>query len=287
MEYKRINISDWKKIKDEGSSEVYFHNVDKSLMLILFNDKKITSRIAFNELNYSQHADKCGIPTPIGRDVVIANGKIGIIYQRFNDKVSYTNLFKTNRGNLIQVAEMFTKQLKELHQKKCDIKFFPNIKDVIIHGINENKSLKDEIKHKLIKFVFELGDEETCVHGLPNTESIFISEGKSYWINLIGFSYGNPWYDIGGIYFTYKSLLGRFLLRKYPHINIFRLNNFWKQFVYFYTGDSSEDNYKSFTLKAKKVSILYAIYIMNVEHYSGFKAFVINLLIKNLLRSFK
>ena len=287
MEYKKINLSYCKKIGEGATADSYFHKNDPSLMLKLFTGKVTTSRYAFKEVKSSQHVEKCGIATPKAHDVVIANGKIGIVYQRINNKVSYSRLIADNKGNLIQVAEMFVKELKELHSKKCDTQFFPGIKDVVIHAIKENKSINKDIKSKLLSFVEVLGDSDMCLHGDPHTGNLIIADGKSYWIDLGAFTHGNPWYDIGGVYFFYKSLMGRLISSKFLHMNVFTLNNFWKQFVYFYTGDSTEENYKVFTLKARKCATLFMLYTMSNEHYAGFKALIANFIIKNLSRSFK
>lgn len=287
MDYKKIDLIDWVRTGEGATAISYFHRKDPNLMLKLFTGEVTTSRYAFKELKFAQHVEKCGISTPKAYDVVVAEGKIGIIYQRINNKVSYSRIIADDNSKLKEVCDNFVKELKLLHSKRCDTEYFVGIKDIVTQSIVGNKLFGKRAKERLLKFVKELGDSDNCLHGDPHTGNIITAEGKNYWIDLGAFTHGSPWYDIGGIYFFYKLFAGRMISRKFLHMNMRTLKKFWDQFVISYTGYTSKDKIKEFNKKARKACVLFTIYTMDIEHYTGFKAIVASLLAKDLSLSVK
>lgn len=287
MEYKKIDLNDWERTGEGATALSFFHKTNPNLMLKLFTGEVTTSRYALKEMKFAQHVEKCGISTPKAYDVVIADGKIGIIYQRITGKVSYSRLIADHPMDINHVATMFVRELKLLHSKKCDTAYFVGIKDIVTQAINGNKLFGKRTKKKLLSFVEELGDSDMCLHGDAHTGNVIVADGKSYWIDLGAFTHGNPWYDIGGVYFFYRLFFGRLISRKFLHMNMRTLKEFWQYFVYAYTGDRSEENFKAFTKKARKACVLFTIYTMDIEHYTGFKGLLASLLVKDLSLRFK
>jgi len=287
MDYKKIDLNDWVRSGEGATAMSFFHKTDPTLMLKLFTGEVTTSRYAFKELKYSQHVEACGIQTPKAYDVVIAEGKLGIVYQRIYNKVSYSRIIADNPNNMNIVADMFVKELKELHSKKCDTEFFPGIKDIVTHSINGNKTFTKRMKYRLLNFVEELGDSDCCLHGDPHTGNLILADKKTYWIDLGAFTHGNPWYDIGGVYFFYKFFMGRLISKGFLHMNLKQLKQFWNQFVIDYIGKDDKTSIKEFEKKARKACLLFAIYTMDVEHYTGFTAFLASFIIGHLSLSMR
>ena len=283
MDYRQININDWVKQGEGGTATSYYHKTDNTIMLKLFTGNVTSANYALKELRFSQNVAACGISTPKALEVVkTAEGKIGVIYERITNKISFSRLCVDNPEKIEEYAAIFADELKALHQIQCNTGFFPSVKTTITACIEANKVFRGPIKEKLLAFVDELGEETTCLHGDPHSGNIIDSDGKRIWIDLGAFGFGSPWYDIGAVYFFYYDVIGVQIAKPLLHMNSKQLKRFWKQFVYTYSGCKTEEEYTQFAEKARKSCLLFSIYTMDVEHYHGVTAFLASVVIKHL-----
>lgn len=280
MEYKLINLNDWIKKGEGGTASSYYHKTDDSLMLKLFTKKASKTGYALREYEFSKNVTGCGISTPKALEVVKTNDeRNGVIYERIADKVSFSRLCVDNPNDIEKYAAIFADELKKIHKTKCNVQFFSSVKNIVTKCVEENKVFNKVTKTNLLDFIDELGECDTCLHGDPHSGNIIDSNGDLTWIDLGAFCYGSPWYDIGGVYFFYCDLVGIQFSKKLLHMKEKELQRFWKQFAYTYSGAKTEKEYIDFMTKAKKASLLFAIYTMDVENHKGLTAFVDSLLI--------
>lgn len=270
MEYRLINLDDWIKKGEGGTASSFYHKNDETIMLKLFNDNASKQNYAEREYEFSQNVVKCGISTPKALEIVkTSDGKLGVIYERIADKVSFSRLCADNPDDIEKYAKIFAEELKKIHKTECNTKFFSSVKEIVTKCIEKNKIFNKSTKNKLLDFVSVLGDASTCVHGDAHSGNIIDSRGNITWIDLGAFCYGSPWYDIGGVYFFYVDFVGIQFSKKLLHMNVKQLKRFWVAFAHAYSESKTEDDYINFTEKAKKAALLFAIYTMDVEHHKG------------------
>lgn len=288
MEYKIININDWTQTGEGGTATSYFHKNDENIMVKLFSANVTKYNYAIREFEFANNVIKLGISTPKAIELVkTGDGLTGVIYERIKNKISFSRLCADNPNDIEKYATIFATELKKIHNTKCDTSFFTSIRDIVIKSINNNKIFSKNIKNKILDFVNEIGDTDTCIHGDPHSGNIVDSNGKLSWIDLGAFGYGSPWYDIGGVYFFYIDFIGIQFSKKLLHMNKNQLKRFYKQFVYTYADCKTEDDFIKFTEKAKKAAILFAIYTMNVEHHKDIDLLFDSILIIKRVLSWK
>lgn len=128
----------------------------------------------------------------------------------------------------------------------------------------------------------ELGDEKVCIHGDAHSGNLIKANDTNYWIDLGAFTYGSPWYDIGGVYFFYKLALGKIISKDILHMNGGQLNRFYNAFVRAYAGTDDKSEIERFNRNARRACLLFSIYTIDVEHYTGLANIFASIVIRDL-----
>ena len=142
---------------------------------------------------------------------------------------------------------------KQLHSVKPQPGLFPQAKDQYIQGIQKNPFLTQEEQIGLERFIRNLPDAQTALHGdLHFGNAIFSDKGKKYFIDLSEFCIGTPLFDIGICYLQSKLIPDEMVQELY-HMNKPLAIKFWNAFVKAYFGpdaqtDSIEETVKPYAL---------------------------------------
>lgn len=282
MDIKEINLDDWYQSGEGATAISYFNKNDDSLMLKLFTGTVTASNYAYREFEFSKHVEACNVKTPKAIEIVSANGQLGIIYERIKDKVSFSKLCHDNPDKIEEYATEFAKELLKLHSLKCDSEFFTGINETVSRCISSSKVYHHLSKKRLFSFMDELGDEQVCIHGDAHSGNLIKANDTDYWIDLGAFTFGSHWYDIGGVYFFYKLALGKIISKDILHMNGRQLNRFYDAFVRAYLGSDDKEQIKTFNKKARRACLLFSIYTIDVEHYTGLANIFASIVIRDL-----
>ena len=234
MEALKISLDDYILSGGGANGESFDHKTDPSVMLKLYFPGKIQQPL--DEMKLARKVYDLGIPTPEpGEYVVTEDGRYGIRFHRIIGKKSYSRATADSPEKVAFYAEDFAKMCLRLHQTHVDTAVFENVKDRYYRHLEENPFFTKEEKDKIGKFIADVPDEDTAVHGdLQYSNAIFVGDQK-YFIDLGDFCYGNHLFDVAMVYLC-TCLDGEDFIKETFHMSKALAIEFWRQFAPVYFG---------------------------------------------------
>lgn len=234
MEAIKITLNDYILSGGGANGESYDHKTDPSVMLKLYFPGKIQQPL--DEMMLAKKVYAMGIPTPEpGEYVVTEDGRYGIRFKRILGKTSYSRATGDHPEKVQQYAEEFAMMCKQLHAIHIDTTQFENVKDRYYRLLNENPFFTAEEKEKLRKFIADVPEEETAIHGdLQFSNAIFVGDQR-YFIDLGDFCYGNHLFDVGMVYLCCVINDEAFIKETF-HMDKATSIKFWEYFAPAYFG---------------------------------------------------
>jgi len=234
MDATKISLDDYVLSGGGYNGESYDHKTDPSVMLKLYRPGKIQQPL--DEIKLARKVYEMGIPTPEPGDFVVTeDGRYGIRFRRIHDKVSYSRASGDHPEKVQQYAEDFAELCLQLHNTHVDTTQFDNVKERYYRLLAENPFFTTSEKDKIGKFIADVPDTDTAIHGdLQFANAIFTSD-KRYFIDLGDFCYGYPLFDVGMLYLCCILDGGEYLL-EYFHMNKPTAIKFWEYFALAYFG---------------------------------------------------
>ena len=234
MEAIKISMDDYVLFGGGFNGKSYDHKTDPTMMLKLYHPGKIQQPL--DEMKLAQKVYSMGISTPEpGEYVVTEDGRYGIRFHRIPGKVSYSRATGDHPEKVQQYAEEFAEMCLQLHSTHIDTAQFENVKDRYFRLLTENPFFTTNEKDKLGKFINDVPDTDTAIHGdLQFSNAIFAGD-KRYFIDLGDFCYGHPLFDVGMMYLC-CILDGEDYIYEYFHMHKETAVKFWEAFAQAYFG---------------------------------------------------
>lgn len=236
MEATKISLDDYVLAGGGANGESYNHKTDPSVVLKLYFPGKIQQPL--DELLLARKVYEIGVPTPEpGEYVVTEDGRYGILFHRIRGKKSYSRATGDNPALVGEYAAEFAGMCRRLHSTRLDTTQFENVKNRYYRLLRENPFFTAEEKEKLHRFIEEVPDEDTAIHGdLQFSNAIFVGDER-YFIDLGDFCYGNHLFDVGMVYLCCK-LNGEAFIQETFHMDKPTAIRFWEAFVPAYFGNN-------------------------------------------------
>ena len=270
--FDNTTIEDWVPFGDGATSTCYYHKTVPGVMLKFFDQGRTESDYAELEYGLSNAVASMAVSTPRAIRTVSIGGKTGIIYERIVPKISVSRLCIDNPDKFDEFVCRFSIECKKLHSTPCTAHSIASRKQQVVRALDSNGGLSQKSKRFLLDLADSVEDTRTCLHGDMQSGNL-VSNGKDYfWIDLGAFAWGNPMFDIGGMYFFYKSRLGQMLYGKIFHMNKAELTRFWDVFAKEYSGG----NGAAFGIEASKWSLLFIVYTLSIESFSKIERMIVN-----------
>lgn len=234
MEALKISLNDYVLSGGGANGESYDHKTDPSVMLKLYFSGKIQQPL--DEMLLARKVYAAGIPTPEpGEYVVTEDGRYGIRFKRILGKKSYARAIGDNPDNVQQYAQDFAQMCIKLHQVHIDTAEFENVKERYYRLLEENPFFTKAEKDKIAKFISDVPDEDTAVHGdLQFGNAIFVGNER-YFIDLGDFCYGNHLFDVAMVYLC-SCISDEAFIQEAFHMPKSVSRRFWDYFVPAYFG---------------------------------------------------
>lgn len=234
MEAIKITLDDYVLSGGGFNGESYDHKSDPSTMLKLYFPGKIQQPL--DEMMLARKVYDLGIPSPKPGDYVVTeDGRYGIRFHRILGKKSYSRATGDDPANVEKYAVEFAQMCKLLHSTHVDVTQFENVKDRYMRLLEQNPFFTSREKDKLGKFIADVPDEDTAIHGdLQFSNAIFAGD-KKYFIDLGDFCYGNHMFDVGMVYLC-CCLDGEDFIRETFHMSKALAGEFWEYFAPEYFG---------------------------------------------------
>lgn len=234
MEAIPISLNDYTLSGGGANGESYDHKTDPSVMLKLYFPGKIQQPL--DEMLLARKVYALGIPTPEpGEYVVTEDGRYGIRFKRILGKTSYSRATGDHPEKVQQYADEFARMCLQLHATHIDTSKFENVKDRYYRLLKENPFFTPEEKEKLRRFIANVPDEDTAIHGdLQFSNAIFAGDQR-YFIDLGDFCYGNHLFDVGMVYLC-CVLSDEAFIKETFHMDKATSIKFWECFAPAYFG---------------------------------------------------
>ena len=177
-----------------------------------------------------------GIPTPEpGEYVVTEDGRYGIRFRRISGKVSFSRATGDHPEKVQQYAEEFAQMCLQLHATHVDTTQFESVKKRYYRLLAENPFFTMSEKDKLGKFIADVPDTDTAIHGDLQFSNAIFTDNQRYFIDLGDFCYGNPLFDVGMVYLC-CCLSKESFIRETFHMDKATSIRFWECFAPAYFG---------------------------------------------------
>ena len=235
MEAVRISLDDYVLSGGGANGESYDHKTDPSVMLKLYFPGKIQQPL--DEMKLARKVYDMGIQTPEPGDYVVTDdGRYGIRFRRILGKKSYSRATADAPEKVAQYASEFAMMCKQLHATHVDTQQFENVKERFYRMLKENPFFTPLEKDRLERFIADVPDEDTAIHGdLQYSNAIFVGD-RRYFIDLGDFCWGNHWFDVAMVYLC-CCLSEEAFIQETFHMPKALAIRFWECFVPAYFGN--------------------------------------------------
>lgn len=234
MEAIKISLDDYVLFGEGFNGESYDHKTDPTMMLKLYHPGKIQQ--PRDEMMLARKVYNMGIPTPKpGEYVVTEDGRYGIRFRRIPGKVSYARATGDHPEKVQQYAEEFAEMCLQLHSTHVDTTQFESVKERYYRLLTENPFFTTGEKDKIGKFIADVADTDTAIHGDLQFSNAIFTGNKRYFIDLGDFCYGYPLFDVGMLYLC-CILDGEEYISEYFHMHKETAVQFWEAFAQVYYG---------------------------------------------------
>ena len=234
MEAIKIKLDDYVLTGGGFNGESYDHKTEPDVMLKLYFPGKIQQPL--DEMLLARKVYDMGIPTPEPGDYVVTeDGRYGIRFRRIAGKVSYARATGDHPEKVGQYAAEFAQMCLQLHGTHVDTHEFENVKERYLRLLDENPFFTHTEKDKLARFILDVPETDTAIHGDLQFGNAIFAGDKRYFIDLGDFCYGDPKFDLGMLYLCCKLDEGPFLEETF-HMTRETAVRFWDAFVPAYFG---------------------------------------------------
>ena len=286
MNYKQINLNDW-ELQGEGAfGESYFSKTDSSIMLKLMKPEGRKEDI-IAEFENSRKIASVGFKTPAAIELVeeSQSGRLGIIYEKVQEKISFTRMIHDNPSDLPRIAQIHAEEAKKFHGINCDPTQFLCYKETIRKAIPKLFTFK---KYKdILKAAIELvPDSHGCLQYDFQPGNIVHSNktGENYWIDMGDFGYGHYLFDIAFLYMFTNILCTKKSVQQIFHMTEQQLRDYWVEFTAAYFGRSIQPD----EMFGKKIRLHLAMAVTIKYHMipapGPIKYLILNIMLRNALK---
>lgn len=145
-----------------------------------------------------------GIPTAIPYDIVKVGNSYGSVFELLDCK-ALDKCVKEGE-DISSLAKLCVNVLKKMHSTELNTNELPNKKDLILETAEYcKKYLNSDIYDKLIKFIKNIPDKNTLIHGDFQIKNLMKQGDELLLIDMDKLSIGNPIFEFGAMYATYKA----------------------------------------------------------------------------------
>ena len=230
-----VDMADYEESGDGFTAISYNHKGGDKMMKLYAPFIPLAEPL--RELNVAWNLRDAGLNIPGALRLVTDGKRIGVEFERIHPKKSFARAISQEPDKLEQYALEFARECKKLHATPCDTKLFRPAGDRFRDALQKTTAFDDSEKAKISAFIDSVPPATTCIHGDMHIGNVITNGEKNFWIDLSAFSYGNPLFDLGMLYFVCHGQSDE-LSQKLFHVSSAQMLKVWETFVPEYFGSS-------------------------------------------------
>lgn len=224
-----------------------------------------TSMVDINrERELSKKAFVLGLPTAIALDTVKVGDQYGTVFELLN-AASCVNYVKESQKNLDDFCDKAVATLKKIHSTVCNDKSLPDMKASHLKYVDNIRIfLSDEEYAKLKKFIEDIPDAKTLIHGDFHLKNQLLVGDQLMLIDMDTLCTGNPIFEIASVcnsYFEFGEIR-REAIEDFLGISLETANYLWKNISRKYYSNLNDKQYQHAIDKARLVGCIRALHYL-------------------------
>jgi len=224
-----------------------------------------TSMVDINrERELSKKAFVLGLPTAIALDTVKVGDQYGTVFELLN-AASCVNYVKESQKNLDDFCDKAVATLKKIHSTVCNDKSLPDMKASHLKYVDNIRIfLSDEEYLKLKKFIEDIPDAKTLIHGDFHLKNQLLVGDQLMLIDMDTLCTGNPIFEIASVCNSYYEFgeIRREAIEDFLGISLETANCLWKNISRKYYSDLNDKQYQHAIDKARLVGCIRALHYL-------------------------
>ncbi len=179
-----------KPIANGRNSEVYPWG--NGWILKLFRDRSATERVEY-EARIARIVQAAGLPSPAVGEVIVVNGRPGLIYERLEGPCMLEKL-KAQPWTLFASARLFAKLHTSMHA--CVIHELPSLQEHLENQIRAAETLPPNIKEAVLRTLHKKSDGDRLCHGDFHPNNVLMTTRGPIIIDWVDATRGNLLADV-------------------------------------------------------------------------------------------
>lgn len=266
MEYKEINLKEWKLKGGGKEGESYINKKNPDKLLKLYHEH-IDYREAEHELELAKLAYSLGIPTPAPGEMVSCGKRKGITFNNIPNKRSICRVMAEEPKRIKEMAQLVAEYARNLHQMKVELPegvVLEDYRDFILDRCDKD-NMPAKIREGIKRIVREAPSPYCLNHGDLHFGNLITNGENTYFIDMGRFKYGTIEFELSTLYCVcFKA--PNIIMKLNFHITVRQARKFWREFINAYYG--SEEEAAAHLEKIKEWALVRTELICAVANYN-------------------
>ena len=217
-----------------------------------------------NERELSKKAFVLGLPTAIALDTVKVGDQYGTVFELLN-AASCVNYVKESQKNLDDFCDKAVATLKKIHSTVCNDLSLPDMKKSHLKYVDNIRIyLSDQEYLKLKKFIEDIPEAKTLIHGDFHLKNQLLVGDQLMLIDMDTLCTGNPIFEIASVCNSYYEFgeIRREAIEDFLGISLETANYLWKNISRKYYSDLIDKQYQQAIDKARLIGCIRALHYL-------------------------
>ncbi len=216
------------------------------------------------ERELSKKAFVLGLPTAIALDTVKVGDQYGTVFELLN-AASCVNYVKESQKNLDDFCDKAVATLKKIHSTVCNDSSLPDMKKSHLKYVDNIRIyLSDQEYLKLKKFIEDIPDAKTLIHGDFHLKNQLLVGDQLMLIDMDTLCTGNPIFEIASVCNSYYEFgeIRREAIEDFLGISLETANYLWKNISRKYYSNLNDKQYQQAIDKARLIGCIRALHYL-------------------------
>ena len=265
LSYETIDLNDYTHSGEGGTAISYKHKT-KNTLAKLYNPGFEADR-AVGEFLTARTVFEMGIPTPEPIRLVTDGERFGAEYAFIPGKRSFTRIISEEPERLEEISLAFARYARDLHNTKADPRL-RSYKQVLMEFYKEKDLVPADYKERALKFLEQIPDAPTCLHGDLQIGNIITDGQRTLWIDVGEFSHGLPEWD-NSVLWTICHNMDKNKANFLFHLEPETLTKHWDIFLPAYLGTTDQQTLVNY---CRRLFPFYAVkvpYVFDMAYHTS------------------